>query len=250
MSLSRKFSGVALLVLMAVLILIMMRSVQDQPTLQTRVNAYQTFHTIPNTHIDGHEIQMTPLEAGQDTLQNCEKLCLEQDHCVAVNYYPVTAEQKQKAQCWLFSTIDGAKIKLNQSCCTLAIKTSQPHTLAVFEQFMTTRQHIKNKKPEDMKIFPQIHLHGHEIEMVELTDAHNDIALCTERCVANQDCVAANYYPSVIDKKQKAQCWLFSALEADKIEAHQPCCSLILDTSLLSNQPAINERLRQLGIMP
>lgn len=144
MSFARGLVCLILIALITILLLIVFRAESDQPELQARLNAYQTFHVFKDTHIHGNELKLTYLEPGKDSLQECQKLCLDQSDCMAVNFYPVAATPASAptplAQCWLFTKIERDKIDTQTPCCVLAINNLRFRDVSMVEDVMHMRQ--------------------------------------------------------------------------------------------------------------
>ena len=94
-------------------------------TIDSRLADFQTVKSFSEIHIWKNELSLTYLASENDSSQYCIMLCLQNDQCVASNYYQGKQFKTHSGQCWLFSKIDLSTLSAHQPCCELAVMSAR-----------------------------------------------------------------------------------------------------------------------------
>jgi len=142
----RLIAAAGILAISICLTVIVGLSLLRHETLLQRLELNKAMEVFPEVHVHGNEMGLYFLASENDSLQNCEAICLQDKSCSAVNYYPANSAQKRSAQCWLFGALDLKKITLHNPCCTLAIRGNQREQVAFIQQQILKSSHILEPK--------------------------------------------------------------------------------------------------------
>ena len=108
-------------------------------------------------------------------------------------------------------------------------------------------QNSRIRNYHTFNVYPSVHVSKNEIDLIYLAHEKDKLADCEIMCLEDKACVAVNYYAPQAKDVKSAQCWLFSKLSLDSVEAGAACCTLAIKSEKYYQIEILDKHLKLHG---